>query len=367
MEDDMKTQEIFSRRELLKYTAAAAGVATFSVSTLIEEAGAGEGLLAMDWTGYEIPELHQAYIEKYGSSPQISVFGDLEEAFNKIAAGFQPDTMHSDHWQIPSRRDAGLFDPWDTSRLKNFSDLMPQLVDLPTLQKDGKQYGLPCDWGINSICYRTDLVNLEEESWSSLWNKDFTGKIAMTTQMNDAVSAAALASGISNPFVEDVDTQKRIEERLVEQRSLLRFYWSDPTQLTQAMASGEVTIAFAWPAVYKDLKKQGVPVKYMRPKEGVLAWAQGLLLMKNRQGDEQKAYDFADAWLDPRTGKWLMENYGYGHANTKAAAMVSDAVKADIQLEDPIKTLETSFFIRDMPQNVYQKYVQMYERVKSGG
>lgn len=355
-----------NRRELLKL-ASAAGVGTFAIAGSTRPGHAGKGLRVMDWSGYEVPELHKPYIAKYGSSPEFSVFADLEEAYAKIAAGYQPDIMHSDHWQIPHRRDAGLFEAWDTSRLKNFPDLMPQLVNLPTLQKDGKQYGLPADWGINSICYRSDLVNLEEESWNSLWNKDFAGKIAQTTQMNDAVSGAALALGIANPFVDDADIRKRIEAKLVEQRPLLRFYWSDPTQLTQAMASGEVTIAFAWPAVYKDLKKQGVPVKYMRPKEGVQAWAQGLLLMKNRTGDEQKAYDFADAWLDAGTGKWMMENYGYGHANSKAAAYVAADVKTDLQLEDPIKTLETSFFIRDMPRPVYSEYVAMYERVKSGG
>lgn len=362
----MKPNAFCSRRDFMR-AAAAAGVATYSMTGAASQAEAGEGLLVMDWSGYEIPELHKPYLDKYGSSPQFSVFADLEEAYTKIAGGFQPDIMHSDHWQIPSRIDAGLFEAWDTKRLKNFGDLMPQLTSLPTLQRDGQQYGLPCDWGINSICYRTDLVNLEEESWKALWDKKYSGKIATTTQMNDAVSAAALALSIANPFVDDADVRKRIEDKLVEQRPLLRFYWSDPTQLTQAMASGEVAIAFAWPAVYKDLKKQGVPVKYMRPKEGVQAWAQGMLLMKNRTGDTQKAYDFADAWLDANTGKWLMENYGYGHSNVKAAASVSADVKADLQLEDPLKTLETSFFIRDMPQPVYREYVSMFERVKSGG
>jgi spermidine/putrescine transport system substrate-binding protein len=362
----MNSGRVLSRRQLLK-AAASAGVASVTVTGLARGARAGDGLLVMDWTGYEIPELHQAYIDKYGASPDFSVFADLEEAYSKISAGFQPDIMHSDHWQVPSRRDAGMFQEWDTSRLANFGNLMPQLVNLETLQKDGKQYGLPCDWGINSICYRTDLIELEEETWNSLWDPKFSGKIATTTQMNDAVSAAALALGIANPFVEDAEVRRTIEAKLEEQRPLLRFYWSDPTQLTQAMASGEVAIAFAWPAVYKDLKKQGVPVKYMRPKEGVQAWAQGLLLMKNRTGDDQKAYDFADAWLDPRTGKWLMENYGYGHANSKSAAMVSEEVKMDLQLEDPVKTLESSFFIKDMPTKVYRDYVGLYERVKSGG
>jgi spermidine/putrescine transport system substrate-binding protein len=89
--------------------------------------------------------------------------------------------------------------------------------------------------------------------------------------------------------------------------------------------------------------------------------------MKNRTGDTQKAYDFANSWLDPETGKWLMENYGYGHANAKVAGLVPADVKVDLQLEDPVKTLETSFFIRNMPQSVYKQYVSMFERVKSGG
>jgi len=86
----------------------------------------------MDWTGYEVPELFQPYIKKHGAAPDITIFSDLEEAWQKIAGGFRPDIMHADHWQIPARRDTGMFEPWDTSRLPNFADLMPDLVNLPT-------------------------------------------------------------------------------------------------------------------------------------------------------------------------------------------------------------------------------------------
>ena len=239
--------------------------------------------------------------------------------------------------------------------------------DLPTLQQDGKQYGIPVDWGINSICYRTDLIDVEEESWASLWNPAHSGRIAMTGQMDNMVGAAALALGVANPFVNDPEVMKAVEAKMTEQRALLRFYWNDPTQLTQAMATGEVAIAFAWPSVYKELKAQGVPVKYMRPKEGVMGWAQGMLLMKDRDGDTQKAYDFMDAWIAAETGRWLIENYGYGHANVKSVEGVDPAVLADLLLEDPVATLDSSFFIRDMPSDVQTAYVAMVERIKAGG
>lgn len=356
-----------SRRQLLQ-RASAFGIVSLGATGLMRPArAAGTGLTVMDWTGYEVPELFQPYVKKHGAAPDITIFSDLEEAWQKIAGGFRPDVMHADHWQIPARRDAGMFEPWDTSKLSNFPDLMPELVDLPTLQNDGKQYGIPVDWGINSICYRTDLIEVEEESWASLWNPAHSGRIAMTGQMDNMVGAAALALGIANPFVNDPEVMKAIEAKMTEQRALLRFYWNDPTQLTQAMATGEVAIAFAWPSVYKELKAQGVPVKYMRPKEGVMGWAQGMLLMKDRDGDTQKAYDFMDAWMAAETGRWLIENYGYGHANVKSVDGVDPAILADLLLEDPVATLASSFFIRDMPSDVQTTYVAMVERIKAGG
>jgi spermidine/putrescine transport system substrate-binding protein len=351
------------RRRLLKL----AGLTALAAPGLIRPARAqGSGLTVMDWTGYEIPELHGPYIAKHGASPDITVFSDLEEAWQKIAAGFRPDIMHADHWQIPARAATGLFEPWDTSRVANFPNLLPDLVNLPTLQIDGQQIGMPVDWGINSICYREDLVT-PDESWNALWDPALEGRIAMTAQMNDAVSSAALALGIANPFVADPEVQAAIEAKLAEQRSLLRFYWTDPTQLSQAMATGEVAIAFAWPAVYKELKAQGLPVRYMRPREGVQAWAQGMLLMADRDGDTQKAYDYLDAWLDASTGRWLIENYGYGHSNRAATEGVDPALLDDLMLADPAATLANSFFIREMPLEVQTTYVAMYERIKAGG
>ena len=43
------------------------------------------------WEGWEVPELHKAYVDKHGSSPNIAIFADEEEAFAKMRAGFKVD------------------------------------------------------------------------------------------------------------------------------------------------------------------------------------------------------------------------------------------------------------------------------------
>ena len=50
-------------------------------------ASADEPLRVFDFAGYEVPDLHQPYIKKYGASPAISIFADGEEAFVKAERG----------------------------------------------------------------------------------------------------------------------------------------------------------------------------------------------------------------------------------------------------------------------------------------
>lgn len=46
------------------------------------------------WAGYELPEFFPAYVAKYGGPPNITFYGDTEEALAKIQSGFQVDVAH---------------------------------------------------------------------------------------------------------------------------------------------------------------------------------------------------------------------------------------------------------------------------------
>jgi len=353
------------RRDAMSAMAAAGVLPVLGLAG--RRAQAAEDLLVFDWVGYEIAELHQPYIEKYGASPNITMFGDLEEAFQKINAGFRPDLAHIATWDMRRYRDAGLIEPWDTARLQWWPDLLPTLQNNNLMRDaDGTQWSIPVDWGINSIVYRTDLVEVDEESWAILWDDRYAGRLANVDEMEAAVTGAALYLGIEEPWNPSEDDVAAIREALEAQRPLLRFYWSDPSTLEQAVVSGEVVAAYAWPASYSTLKADGQPVAYMNPKEGVTAWLEGFVLMKDRDGDTQRAYDFVDAWLAPETGKWMMENYGYGHSNIIAFEIADQAMLAELGLDTPEQTLASSNFLVEIDPDVRERYVRMFEEVKAG-
>ncbi len=52
-----------------------------------------------------------------------------------------------------------------------------------------------------------------------------------------------------------------------KQRPLIRLYTDDTTTLEQALASGELVAAMTWDASAVQLKTEGVPVTFAKPKE----------------------------------------------------------------------------------------------------
>ena len=61
-------------------------------------------LTVFDWAGFEEPALFQGYIDKNGDSPTFALYGDDDEAFQKIATGFKASAQQQSSMDF-SRKD----------------------------------------------------------------------------------------------------------------------------------------------------------------------------------------------------------------------------------------------------------------------
>ncbi|GAB0117804.1 extracellular solute-binding protein [Acidisoma sp. 7E03] len=316
------------------------------------------------WDGYELPAFHQAYLKEHPEGLNISVFGDDDEAFAKVRAGFHPDIAHPCVDKLPQWRKAGLLQPIDTKRIPNWDKIYPIFRQMPGVMADGKVWMVPWDWGNTSILYRTDLVKNPEASWNLLWDKQYAGKLAVIDAIHDTWIVGAIMAGV-DPFDENADDIKKVAAKLREQRPLIRMYTTDMTSVEQALASGELVAAMTWNASYVDLTKQHVPVAFMHPKEKMLTWACGMVVLKGAH-DLDKVYDFINARLADDAGEALVTNYAYGTANAEAYAKVPADVKAKFALPaDPATELKNTVFTSAMKNP--QAIAAAYARVKEGG
>lgn len=341
--------------------------AVFFLATVLVGAAtsrAADKLIYFTWSGYEIPDFQPAFNQAHPDGMEAALFGDDDEALTKVRAGFNPDLVHPCYDKIVRWKDAGLIQPIDTKRLKNWDKIFPILRNLPGLVEGDKTWMVPWDWGNTSITYRTDLLPNPEQSWRLLWDPKYTGKIATIDAVHDTPIVAGLLAGVDPFDMSDADIEK-VRKVLEEQRPIVRAYTTDLTSVEQQLASGELVAAMTWNASAVTLKKQGVAVSFMNPKEGMLTWVCGYVLTKNAEHVDL-AYDFINARLEAASGKALVEMYGYGSSNAGSMEAVGAEKLKELQLPtNPEEMLKSTVFTK--PINNNDKVTRMFEEVKAGG
>ena len=358
-----------SRRQLMS-ALAGAGLALAAVPLTGRAARAAGEVTLMTWVGYDVPETMQAYVDKYGGMPNISLFGEEEEGLQKMRAGFRPDISHPCNYSIGRWRRSGLFKPLDSSRLSHYPDLFEQLKAIPESNDAEGTWFFPFEWGTSSVLFRTDLApeyaGAENHSWKILFDPKYANRLGVFDAVDGAVIVAALVAGVPDPFNMNDEELAQVKALMLEQREVLRTYWTDVASIEQGLATGEIVASYAWPYSVAALQAQGVPVEYMVPKEGILTWACGLMVLEDHPGPEEAIYDLIDAMQSPETGAWLIANLGLGHANRKAFVGADLEILKSVGMGDPEALFNNGVLFQPIEDSLREKYNQMLLEVKLG-
>lgn len=354
-------------RTFLLPLAAAAALAT-SVASVANVAWAGDGLTLFEWSGYEDPGFHKPYTAKYGGEPDYAFYGDEEEAFQKLRQGFKADLTHPCAQSMRKWEDADLLKPIDPKRITNWDKLMPELRELPYLQKDGKVWMVPMDWGNTGLSYRTDLVPEGDASTLQIFvDPKYKGKISIGDNVDDAYALAFLATGTKD-WTKATDAQlQAASDWLRKVHPNVRFYWSDYSTLIQSMASGEIQVAWSWNDTPTKLQEQGIKaVMNKKAKEGVSTWVCGFSMPKSGEGSEDKAYDYINAMLADESAAYMLTAWGYGHSNKSALENATAETLKAKGFDDFKSFLSNSLFQIPPDPALREKMIAEFEKIKAG-
>jgi spermidine/putrescine transport system substrate-binding protein len=352
------------RREAMRLIAAA-GVAVTATGGRWS-ARAAETPTVFTWAGYDDPSLYPTYVKKYGRAPDFALWADEEEGLQKLIGGFKPDVVLPCAYKVARWYQAGVLGEIDTSRIRAYGDIFESLRDIPAGVQDGKRVWLPADWGQTSILYRTDLAPeyVGNESWSILWDPKYKGRVAMFDSLTDGVVVAGIMAGLADPFDYSSDEAlAKVRAKLEELMPQLRYFVPDPTTLEQGLATGEIIAVTAWNESLTRLRKQGLPVKFMEPKEGAMTWVCGMAIIKDTPLADQ-AHEIVDAFLDPEARAYEMRNFGYGSATKAPYSMLSQEELAELGLSpNPDAVLNVG--ILQSPIKGEERLQRMFEEVKA--
>lgn len=344
-------------------------VATFAASLSgISEGNADAGAITyMTFSGYEEAMFHGDYVAKHGGSPTATFFSDEHEAIAKLTAGSTADVAHVCTDNLPYWIGRGLLEPIDKSKLTHWDEVLPALRNIETVEADGKLWMVPWDWGFTSVIYRSDIVKFDEQSYDVLLDPAYAGKVSVQDSLVDVGPTVAMLSGAKDPFSLTESEIGSWTETLRKLKKQSRFFWSDPSALHQALASGEIVAAMGWPDTAAGLKAEGVSVEMMiDPKEGMLTWVCGLTLVTNGSGPRDQAYDLINAMTAKESGKALVEEFYLATSNSSAYSEVDPAHLKSLHLDNVGAKLSGSRFYEPVAAELRQRLLTTFEEVKAG-
>lgn len=346
-----------------------AGLAVFAAAVLAggpTAALAGKDLNVLTWEGYTDPSFVSVFEERSGCTVTPTYVGSNDEIVAKIAAAAGTFDMVSpaiNYAQIMV--DLGVVEPLDASRLEHLDAMPDSFLGHPgVMGEEGQVWSVPMAWGSIPLMYRTDKFDQPPTSAEVLWDPRYAGRIATQDVSMTIFMAARILYGRDVDVYDLSDAQlEEVKRKLIDQKPLLRTYWSTGGDLIDLYAKGEVWVSETWGGYQVSvLQEQGIPVAEVIPEERADGWQDVWLVVK-----DTPSLDCAYAWLNFSSGPdgqcGMVKVAGYSPAN---AAAVADCLTAEemagLHLNDP-DYLDGLDFWQLQPR--LEKYIEVWNAVKT--
>jgi len=326
----------------------------------------GQTLTVANWKDYgsDIPWAIEEFEAETGAKVIHQYFNSLEELLQMLrdgGVGLVDVALPNLAYVQPAIAD-NLLEALDTSKLKNYGELDPNLKEHPDLFSDGDVYGVPWMWGSTSLAYNTETPPADEGKWASLWNPANKGKVAFFDDVTTAVMTAALYLG-EDPYNPDLG---KVKQALKDLKANSKVFWASADDWTKGFSTGQITVGNLWSGLAGTEIGRGQPVKYVIPDEGAVGWLDSWTIVKDAPNKE-----LAYKWIDYMTNakfqqRWAedTERSSPAPANLVATKALSEETAQRIGAVAawlPKLTLQKS-----IPADTMKEWARLWEEVKAG-
>jgi spermidine/putrescine transport system substrate-binding protein len=331
----------WTRRRLLR-GAAAAGTAAAVGPWIVRDARSSSGsLTVMTWSDYLPAPLVERFERQTGIKIKHLPYGSNAELLNRVKAsrGRGVDLVSPTNDRKPQWRDLDLLRPWDMNRVPVDRITKSTLdISLSQFSWDGGNYLIPFVWGTEGLAWRTDKWTRQPEdlSYGDLFLPEMKGRImGRAYSMMTGIGLYLDHSGKmgSNRMLDayrDEESMRRVWDKLtkvaIEHKQWVKLLWDDAETQVNGFLRNGVVLGQTWDGPATRLRNDGQPIAYQAPKEGALAWLDGLALTAEAKNVEQ-AYAFIDFIYQAKTGALLTNETGYHSVSVGSFDLLSPQVR----------------------------------------
>jgi spermidine/putrescine transport system substrate-binding protein len=342
----------FHRRTFLK-GGAAVGVIALAAPATVKNAFSSSGEVnILMWSDYLPEDFIAAFTGETGITVNYTGIGSNEEIINKMKAtrgrGFDiisPTNNRSGQWEPLE-----LLQPFDMNQVP-IDRVNPAMAKIGETSWNFGGKGvcwLPHIWGTEGIGWRTDLWTPSDgvPSYGDVWADETAGK-TMGRPHSMMLGAGLYMETIGELREGDVWSAYESEEKMrpvwekitawcVARKDHIKLFWNDADTQKNGLLNEGVIVGQTWDGPPIAMKNAGEPIMYQAPKEGSMAWVDGMAIPVGAENSEQ-IYAFIEyAYRAEPAGK-AIDSHGYNspvlgadqYASAQYAKNFSEAYPGD--------------------------------------
>ncbi|MFM2321952.1 MAG: putrescine-binding periplasmic protein [Pseudomonadota bacterium] len=311
-----------------------------------------------NWSNYISAEVLKEFTRETGIKVNYTTYDSNETLYAKLKANPHTgyDVIVPSTYFVDRMRRQGMLQALDKSRLSNFKNLNPALLNKP--YDPGNHYSIPYFWTTTGIVVNTSVHPANQlQYWADFWNPVWHNQLLLLDDVHEVFSMALLVLGYS-PNDRDPAHIRRAYLKLKQLMPNVRLFNNDGVKALYI--DEDLSIGMAWNGDIYQASKENPALHFIYPKEGFVVSIDSMAIPIGAS-HLNNAYIFINFILRPDIAKKISLATGYATPNLAAYKLMSKSILNNPIIYPDSKVLQRSVVQTDVgaAESIYQKYWEL--------
>lgn len=333
-----------------------------------------------NWAEYTAEDTIPGFERQTGIKVQYDTYDSNDTLQAKLLTGKSGYDIVVPSTHFAARQlEAGLFQKLDKSKIPNWANLDPAIMDLLKPVDPNNEYLVPWGYGTNALGINVTKAreilgpDAKLNDWSLLFDPEKAKKFQSCgiSVLDEAaqVFPAALHYLGKDPNSSNPDDYRAALELLKKVRPYIRQFSS--SGYIDELASGDLCLVYAYSGdvlIAADRAreaKRAYTIDFFLPDDGAPAWFDTMAVPKDAPNPEA-AFKFINYFNEPKVSADITNTMFYPNANKAAREFVVPAVANNPAVYPPPEVAKNLFVIQAQPLNIQRLQTRLWSELKSG-
>jgi spermidine/putrescine-binding protein len=317
-------------------------------------------LSVLTWEGYADDIWIKPFEQKAGVPVARTYVGSNDEYMAKLAAGGGGYDLVVIVSSLGKRAiESGFVEPVDLSKIPNFQQLFDAFKTVEFNKKGEEVYGVATFWGTSPVTVNSEVIP-EGNDFGVLFDPKYKGRIGMWDDVS-TIADVANYMGFKNIWTLSDEELERVKQKMIEQKPLVRKYWSQPGEGIELFASGEIVASNSYNYITQALLTQGHKVREFVP-DNPIGWVDSHFIVKGTDCRET-AHQYIDHLISAESQARIGETTGYSVSNPQSKALMNKETWDRLYMDEGPELLTKIRFWEDIPRRA--RYLEVLNEIKA--